>query len=102
MTFRETLREFLRRTREILDNNRAEGNISWIDDVMYFIEGKTRIRITEHFPDKGKRVGNLIENVISNEAAAMPRPERIESDSTEKASYIYKMLWKTKPTYGII
>ena len=50
MTFRETLREFLRRTREILDNNRAEGNISWMDDVMYFIEGKTRIRITEHFP----------------------------------------------------
>ena len=86
MTFRETLREFLRRTREILDNNRAEGNISWIDDVMFFIEGKTRIRNTEHFPDKGKRVGNLIENVISNEAAAMPRPQSIESDSTEKAS----------------
>lgn len=86
MTFRETLREFLRRTREILDNNRAEGNISWIDDVMYFIEGKTCIRITEHFPDKGKRVGNLIENVISNEAAVMPPSESTESNSTEKAS----------------
>ena len=86
MIFRETLREFLRRTREILDNNRAEGNISWIDDVMYFIEGKTRIRITEHFPDKGKRVGNLIEKVISNEAAVMPPSESTESNSTEKAS----------------
>ena len=63
MTFRETLREFLRRTREILDNNRAEGNISWIDDVMYFIE-----------------------NVISNEASAMPPSESTESNSTEKAS----------------
>ena len=86
MIFRETLREFLRRTREILDNNRAEGNISWMDDVMYFIEGKTRIRSTEHFPDKGKRVGTLIENVISNEAAVKPPSESTESKSTEKAS----------------
>ena len=86
MTFRKALREFLRRSRELLDNKRAEGNIAWIDNVLYFIEGKTRIRITEHFPDKGKHVGNLIENVISNEAAAMPRPESIESESTEKAS----------------
>jgi len=86
MTFIKALREFLRRSRELLDNNRAEGNISWIDDVMYFIEGKTRIRITEHFPDKGKRVGILIENVISNEAAAMPPSESTESNSTEKAS----------------
>ena len=36
--------------------------------------------------DKGKHVGNLIENVISNEAAAMPRLESTESNSTEKAS----------------
>ena len=86
MTFRKALREFLRRSRELLDNKRAEGNIAWIDNVLYFIEGKTRIRITEHFPDKGKHVGNLIENVISNEVAAFPRLESTESDSTEKAS----------------
>ena len=86
MTFREVLRKFLRRSRELLDNKRAEGSIEWIDNILYFIEGKTRIRITEHFPDKGKRVGKLIENVISNEAASMPRHESIESDSTEKAS----------------
>lgn len=86
MTFRKALREFLRRSRELLDNKRAEGNIAWIDNVLYFIEGKTRIRITEHFPDKGKHVGNLIENVISNEAAAFPRLESTVSDSTEKVS----------------
>ena len=86
MTFRKALREFLRRSRELLDNKRAEGNIAWIDNVLYFIEGKTRIRITEHFPDKGKHVGNLIENVISNEAAVMPPSESTESNSTEKAS----------------
>lgn len=86
MTFRKALREFLRRSRELLDNKRAEGNIAWKDNVLYFIEGKTRIRITEHFPDKGKHVGNLIENVISNEAAAFPRLESTVSDSTEKVS----------------
>ena len=86
MRIKEFISDFLRRCRIAFDNKRAEGNIEWIDNILYFIEGKTRIRITEHFPDKGKRVGNLIENVISNEAAAMPRPESIESDSTEKAS----------------
>ena len=86
MRIKEFISDFLRRCRIAFDNKRAEGNIEWIDNILYFIEGKTRIRITEHFPDKGKHVGNLIENVISNEAAAMPRPESIESDSTEKAS----------------
>ena len=86
MRIKEFISDFLRRCRIAFDNKRAEGSIEWIDNILYFIEGKTRIRITEHFPDKGKRVGKLIENVISNEAAAMPRPESIESDSTEKAS----------------
>ena len=86
MRIKEFISDFLRRCRIAFDNKRAEGSIEWIDNILYFFEGKTRIRITEHFPDKGKRVGNLIENVISNEAAAMPRPQSIESDSTEKAS----------------
>ena len=86
MRIKEFISDFLRRCRIAFDNKRAEGSIEWIDNILYFFEGKTRIRITEHFPDKGKRVGNLIENVISNEAASMPRPESIESDSTEKAS----------------
>lgn len=86
MRIKEFISDFLRRCRIAFDNKRAEGSIEWIDNILYFFEGKTRIRITEHFPDKGKHVGNLIENVISNEAAVMPRPESIESDSTEKAS----------------
>ena len=86
MRIKEFISDFLRRCRIAFDNKRAEGSIEWIDNILYFFEGKTRIRITEHFPDKGKRVGNLIENVISNEAAAMPHSESTESNSTEKAS----------------
>ena len=86
MRKKEFISDFLRRCRIAFDNKRAEGSIEWIDNILYFFEGKTRIRITEHFPDKGKRVGNLIENVISNEAAAMPPSESTESNSTEKAS----------------
>ena len=86
MRIKEFISDFLRRCRIAFDNKRAEGSIEWIDNILYFFEGKTRIRITEHFPDKGKHVGNLIENVISNEAAAMPRLESTESNSTEKAS----------------
>ena len=86
MRIKEFISDFLRRCRIAFDNKRAEGSIEWIDNILYFFEGKTRIRITEHFPDKGKRVGNLIENVISNEAAAMPPSESTESNSTEKAS----------------
>ena len=86
MRIKEFISDFLRRCRIVFDNKRAEGSIEWIDNILYFIEGKTRIRITEHFPDKGKHIGKLIENVISNEAAAFPRLESTESDSTEKAS----------------
>ena len=86
MRIKEFISDFLCRCRIAFDNKRAEGSIEWIDNILYFFEGKTRIRITEHFPDKGKHVGHLIENVISNEAAAMPPSESTESDSTEKAS----------------
>lgn len=86
MRIKEFISDFLRRCRIAFDNKRAEGSIEWIDNILYFFEGKTRIRITEHFPDKGKHVGNLIENVISNEAAAMPPSESTESNSTEKVS----------------
>ena len=43
MTFIEKLREFLRRTREALDNRRAEGSLKWIDNILYYISGKTRV-----------------------------------------------------------
>ena len=52
MTFREVLRKFLRRSRELLDNKRAEGNIAWIDDVLYFIEGKHASVSPNTFPTR--------------------------------------------------
>ena len=34
------------------------------DGQRYFYIGKTRIKITEHFPEKGKTMGELIEDLI--------------------------------------
>ena len=34
------------------------------DGCLYHYCGKTRIKVHEHFPDHGKSVGQLIENVI--------------------------------------
>ena len=34
------------------------------DGTMYFYCGNTRIRVKEHFADKGKPIGTLIEDVI--------------------------------------
>ena len=69
MTFREALRGFLRRTREFLDNKRAEGNLEWIDNILYYINGKTRVIIEEHFAEKGKTTEDLIEKTVIYENA---------------------------------
>ena len=69
MTFREALREFLRRTREPLDNKRAEGYLEWIDNILYYINGKTRVIIEEHFAEKGKSTEDLIEKTVIYENA---------------------------------
>ncbi|MBQ9750423.1 MAG: hypothetical protein IJV87_07590 [Clostridia bacterium] len=69
MTFREALREFLRKTRELLDNKRAEGNLEWIDNILYYINGKTRVIIEEHFAEKGKTTEDLIEKTVIYENA---------------------------------
>ncbi len=34
------------------------------DGPLYFYYGKTRIKVSEHFSDKGKPIGMLIEDVI--------------------------------------
>ncbi len=34
------------------------------DGQEYFYIGKTRIKITEHFPEKGRTMGELIEDLI--------------------------------------
>lgn len=69
MTFREALRKFLRRTRELLDNKKAEGNLEWIDNILYYINGKTRVIIEEHFAEKGKTTEDLIEKTVIYENA---------------------------------
>lgn len=69
MTFREVLRKILRRTREALDNRRAEGSLKWIDNILYYINGKTRVVIEEHFTPKGKTTEELIEKTVIYENA---------------------------------
>ena len=34
------------------------------DGQLYFIHGKTRIKVTEHFPVNGKSLNTLLEDVI--------------------------------------
>lgn len=69
MTFREALRDFLRRTREFLDNKRAEGSLELINNILYYINGKTRVIIEEHFSKKGKSADELIEKTVIYENA---------------------------------
>lgn len=86
MRIKEKVSTLFNKFLTVLKCCRAEGTIAFIDNILYFIEGKTRIRITEHFSEKGKPIGNLIENAISNEAEAMPHCDSLKSDSVEKAS----------------
>ena len=69
MTFREALKDFLRRTRRVLDNRRAEGCLKWIDNILYYINGKTRVIVEEHFAEKGKTTEDLIEKTVIYENA---------------------------------
>lgn len=36
--------------------------------IRYFVFGNTRIRITEHFPENGKQIGELIEEIVEYSA----------------------------------
>ena len=85
MTFREALRNFLRRTRELLDNKRAEGNLEWIDNILYYINGKTRVIIEEHFAEKGKTTEDLIEKTVIYENAHGTDDDNVK-DNGGKAS----------------
>ena len=69
MTFREALKDFLRRTRRVLDNRRAEGCLKWIDNILYYINGKTRVIVEEHFAEKGKTTEDLLEKTVIYENA---------------------------------
>ena len=68
---RETLREFDKywrqywkeREKQYTDMDKAFYAVEE-DGQEYFYIGKTRIKITEHFPEKGKTMGELIEELI--------------------------------------
>lgn len=40
------------------------GEYVTIDGTLYFIVGKTRIKVTEHFAQEGKSLSDLLEDVI--------------------------------------
>jgi len=42
------------------------GLIVTVNEQQYFIMGKNRIKITEHFPATGKQVDELIADLIEN------------------------------------
>ena len=51
---------------------RNPASASFVEDeygTLYFYYGNTRIRVAEHFNDKGKPIGTLIEDVIRYSAA---------------------------------
>ena len=80
MTFREALREFLRRTRELLDNKSAEGCLKWIDNILYYINGKTRVIIEEHFAEKGKTTEDLLEKTVIYENAHSTDTDNVKNN----------------------
>ena len=45
-------------------NGQTEGQTVIENGEQYFIMGKTRIKITEHFPAKGKQLEELITDII--------------------------------------
>ena len=46
----------------------SSGNYVTIDGTLYFVTGKTRIKVTEHFPTGGPTVTDLLEGAISYSA----------------------------------
>lgn len=52
-------------------NRNVNGTLQMMaDGIQYFVIGKNRIRITEHFAEKGKPLDALMVNVIQHAASA--------------------------------
>lgn len=49
-------------------NRFPTGEYTTANDTLYFIIGKTRIKVTEHFAAEGKTVTDLIQDLILYEA----------------------------------
>ena len=48
----------------VLNNRKAEACFEWIDHVLYFISGKTRVIVEEHFAEDGQTAEELIEKTV--------------------------------------
>ena len=83
MVLKEKLLYLWHKIHFVIGNNRAEATFQWIDDVLYYISGKTRIRIEEHFAENGKDIISLLENVIIYDNA---RGKSVTNSREEKAS----------------
>jgi len=46
------------------DINAPMGELLTINGTQFFVVGKTRIKVTEHFPEKGPSMSNLLEDLI--------------------------------------
>ncbi len=58
---------------QFVDCKDDEGDMEYnYHGVLYYTEGKTRIKITEHFIDDGRQLNKLVQNVIQNEDAIAP------------------------------
>lgn len=47
------------------EHKQAPGKCITIDGIHYFVIGKTRIKVTEHFQEQGPSLTTLLEDVIS-------------------------------------
>ena len=69
MVLKEKLLHLWHKIHFVIGNNRAEATFQWIDDVLYYISGKTRVIVEEHFSEKGKTAEELIEKTVIYENA---------------------------------
>ena len=83
MVLKEKLLHLWHKIHFVIGNNRAEATFQWIDNVLYYISGKARIRIEEHFAENGKDIISLLENVIIYDNA---HGKSITNNREEKAS----------------
>ena len=60
MRLKELWKEFL----IILNDRRAEARFEWIDHVLYFISGRTRVIVEEHFAEEGQTAEELVEKTV--------------------------------------
>ena len=77
--FTAKFKEFFIVCVEAVSNNSGEGDFSIINDILYFIKGKTKVKISEHFPKTEKTALDLVESAIKFE-------EHTEKKKNEKTA----------------